>query len=111
MGVEMSGPKLIIKLGSRKKFNRRLYEMPAIQRNLDKVTRRLEGQAKGQLARHRKTGDHRVFVVTDRHTRIIILESTSGQGSPMSVQFGHHLYGKWVHGLYILPGIRSRNDG
>lgn len=91
-------------LGNPKRFNRRIMELAGVQRKLDQVTREREGRSRAILARHRKTGSHRVYAFRDRHTRVIVLE---GEAS-MSVQFGHHaLSGRWVPGIYVLPTTSS----
>lgn len=100
--------RLRITLGPRKKFNRRILENPAVQRNLDRVTRRLEGESRARLGRHRRSGEHGIRVYRDRHTRVIELFAKTKEGAPMSVQFGHWQGDKWMPGLFILP--TSGND-
>jgi len=96
-------PPLIPRLGGQKKFNRMVMNMAGVQRKITQVTRQLEGQSRARLAAHRKSGDHGIEVIHDRHTRIISLFSRTKEGAPMSIQFGHYAWGKWVKGLKILP--------
>lgn len=112
MGVQMDGYRLRVTLGSRKRFAKTILNLGGVQRVIDRVTRRLEGESRGRLARHRRTGDHQVFAYRDRHTRVIVLTTTSGNGSPMSIQFGHWERGRWVEALNILPTARKgKPDG
>jgi hypothetical protein len=80
-----------------------VMNLGGVQTKITQVTRRLEGESKARLAAHRKSGDHGIEVIHDRHTRIIVLFSRSTQGAPMSVQFGHYAWGKFVKGIRILP--------
>lgn len=102
-------PPLVPKFGGVKKFNRRILNLPGVQRTVTQVTRRLEGESRARLAQHRRSGDHGIEVIHDRHTRIITLFSRTKEGAPMSVQFGHYAWGKWVEGLKILPTSRGDN--
>jgi hypothetical protein len=101
-------PKLRIRLGSKKRFNRRIMELDGVQRRIDQVTRRLEGESRGRLAKHRRSGEHGIRVYQDRHTRIIELYARTGNGAPMSIQFGHWNQSQtWVYGLFILPTYQN----
>jgi hypothetical protein len=102
-------PPLSVNLGGKKKFTRIVLNLPGVQRRVTQVTRQLEGESRARLAKHRKSGDHGIEVIHDRHTRIITLFSRTTQGAPMSIQFGHFSWGKWVEGLKILP--TSKGDG
>jgi len=85
-----------------------VMNLAGVQRKVTQVTRRLEGESKARLAQHRKSGDHGIETIHDRHTRIIVLFSRTKKGAPMSVQFGHYTrYGK-AKGLRILP---TRSEG
>lgn len=99
--------RISVRLGRAKSFNRRIMNLRGVQSTLDRITRGLEGDSRARLAKHRKTGDHYVFVYRDRHTRVIALGSRTAEGSPMSVQFGHYIGGKWIPGLLILPTKRG----
>lgn len=103
--------RLRVTLGSKKKFNRIILNLDGVQRRIDVVTRRLEGESRARLARHRKTGEHGIRVYRDRHTRVIELFSKTADGAPMSIQFGHYQYGKWKVGLFILPTSHQTNGG
>lgn len=95
--------RLLINLGSKKKFNRIILNQDGVQRRIDVITRRIEGESRARLAKHRKTGEHAIMVYRDRHTRVIVLYAKTDNGAPMSIQFGHYQYGKWKPGLFILP--------
>jgi|SRR6187551_224043 len=103
-------PPLIPRLGGVKKFNRTILNLSGVQRKVTQVTRQLEGESRARLAAHRKSGDHGVEVIHDRHTRIITLFSRTKDGAPMSIQFGHYAWGKWVKGLNILP-TSNKSEG
>ena len=96
-------PPFTPRLGSSKKFNRLIMNLSGVQRKVTQVTRQLEGESRARLAAHRKSGDHGIEVVHDRHTRIIVLFSRTGDGAPMSIQFGHFSRYDKVKGLRILP--------
>jgi hypothetical protein len=95
--------KLRVTLGSKKKFNRTILNLDGVQARIDRVTRRLEGESRARLARHRRTGEHGILVFRDRHTRVIELYAKTKHGAPMSIQFGHWQHGNWHPGLFILP--------
>lgn len=100
--------KLRLSLGGKAKFNRTILNLDGVQKQVDKVTRRLEGESRAKLAKHRRSGEHGIQVFRDRHTRIIELYAKTDNGAPMSIQFGHWQYDNWHPGLFILP--TSGND-
>ena len=94
--------RLIIKLGGRKKFNRRILGSREVQSPLDRITRDIEGPARAKLAKHRDARSaHHVTAYREGFSRIVALVGPAA----MSIQFGHHQKktGKFVQGLHILP--------
>lgn len=101
--------RLVIKLGSRKKFNRQILDHDGVQREVSRHAREIEGKARAKLAKHRDARSaHQIVSYRERHTRVVGLEGPAA----MSVQVGHHQKktGKWVEGLHILPDGQGGND-
>lgn len=89
----------------RKDLNAGLAKMDPVQDKLRSHARKIASAAESILARHRKTGSHRIDIGHRRNVEFGHIDwyvSMVGP-APVSVEFGHRAEnGRWVNGLYVI---------
>lgn len=94
-----------VKLIPQRDISKHLAVDDKVQAHLKAHAQKIAAKARGLLAMHRKTGDHKIEY--EGHTseeyghidHYVVMSGTA----PVSVEFGHMTEnGRWVMGLYIL---------
>lgn len=94
-----------ITLIPQREMSKHLAKDGKVQAHLKAHAEKIAAKARGLLAMHRKTGDHKIQYeghTSDEYGHIdhyVVMTGTA----PVSVEFGHQSKdGRWVMGLYIL---------
>jgi hypothetical protein len=94
-----------VRLIPQRDMSKHLAKDDKVQAHLKAHANKITARARGLLAAHRKSGEHKVFYeghTSDQYGHIDHYVVMEGRGAA-AVEFGHFTKnGKWVMGLYIL---------